>query len=229
MSMGGETEMDARIEHGDAVELQSWYRREMKWHRRFLDVCTVVASWSKDPSTKTSCVVVDAMHAIVSTGYNGFPRGVRDDPRRYNERKVKYLLIVHAETNAIYSAAQRGVSLLGCTMYLANAPCNECMKGIIQAGIHRVVWPEDNPLEKDPATQERWRVSLQSTVRMAQEAGIELVRVPGEGGPWLDEFKARGSHIRWLLQELAGADLLSEDDSYTFPNGDTWTFRRREG
>ena len=152
--------------------------RELKWHRRFLNEARAKATWSKDPSTKTGCVVVDDDGAIVSTGYNGFARGVDDKPDRYNDREVKYRFVVHCDTNAIYSAARRGVSLLGTTMYLTGPPCNECMKGIIQSGIRRVLWPEDNPFEKDPATQARWQVSIEATNAMAAEAGVEFIRVP---------------------------------------------------
>jgi len=156
------------------------YARRMKWHRRYLDVARLVSTWSKDPSTQTGCVVVDQIGNIVSTGYNGFARGVEDTPERLNDRPTKYLYVVHCDTNAIYSAARRGVSLVGCTMYLTGPPCNECMKGIIQAGITRVCWPEDNPFEKDPATQARWQVSIEATHNMAIEAGVEFVRVPAK-------------------------------------------------
>ena len=152
--------------------------RELKWHRRFLDLCHSIASWSKDPSTKTGCVVVDQEGAIVSTGYNGFARGVDDSDARYIHRETKYMFVVHCDTNAIYSAARRGVALLGCTMYLTGPPCNECMKGIIQAGITRVAWPEDNPFEKDFDTQARWQRSIEVTNQMANEAGVEFLRVP---------------------------------------------------
>ena len=152
--------------------------RELKWHRRFLEQCRGIASWSKDPSTQTGCVVVDQEGAIVSTGYNGFARGINDSDARYNHRETKYMFVVHCDTNAIYSAARRGVALRGCTMYLTGPPCNECMKGIIQAGITRVVWPEDNPFEKDFDTQARWQRSIEVTNQMANEAGVEFLRVP---------------------------------------------------
>ncbi len=152
--------------------------RGLRWHRHFLRQAWLCAEMSKDPSTKTGCVVIDADRCIVSTGYNGFARGVNDKPDRYNDREVKYRFVVHCDTNAIYSAARRGVSLLGCTMYLTGPPCNECMKGIVQAGIHRVIWPEDNPFEKDPATQARWQGSIEASNAMAEEAGVQFLRIP---------------------------------------------------
>ena len=122
--------------------------------------------------------MVDSEGAIVSTGYNGFARGVNDSDARYIHRETKYMFVVRCDTNAIYNAARRGAALLGCTMYLTGPPCNECMKGIIQAGITRVVWPEDSPFEKDFDVQARWQRSIEVTNQMANEAGVEFLRIP---------------------------------------------------
>lgn len=153
-------------------------RRTLKWHRRFLEVARLISTWSKDPSTKTGCVVVDRNRAIVSVGYNGFARGVVDSAERYDDRETKYRFVVHCDTNAIYSAANRGVSLQGCTMYLTGPPCNECMKGIVQSGIDAVVWPEDNPFERDESVRARWAAQIEAAEDMADEAGVAFLRVP---------------------------------------------------
>ena len=47
---------------------------EEKWHRRFLRLAAEIAEFSKDPSTKVGCILVRDRR-IISTGYNGFPRG----------------------------------------------------------------------------------------------------------------------------------------------------------
>jgi len=151
-----------------------------KWHRRFLSLCLEVAKWSKDPSTKTGCLIVDDRRRILSTGYNGFARGVEDTPERYENRELKYAFVVHADLNAIYSAAANGVSVDGCTMYLTGPPCAECCKGIIQAGIKQVIWPEDNPFEKDEATRARWAVSLDNSNTLLREGGVRSWRMPSE-------------------------------------------------
>ena len=70
-----------------------------KWDDRFLKLATVIGNWSKDPSTKVGAVIVNDDNKIISTGYNGFPRGIRDDDRLDN-RAQKYDLIVHAEANS---------------------------------------------------------------------------------------------------------------------------------
>jgi dCMP deaminase len=149
------------------------------WDRRFVALARAVSEWSKDPSTRTGAVVVDGHRRILSLGYNGFPVGVRDD-ERLTDREAKYRLIVHADLNAIYTAARLGLSLVGATMYLTGHPCNECMKGIIQVGIRRVAWPADNPFENDPATRERWADALLATHQMASESGVNMDRINEE-------------------------------------------------
>ena len=49
-----------------------------KWAQYFIDLTLVVASKSKDPSRQVGCVIVGADKEIRSTGFNGFPRGVRE-------------------------------------------------------------------------------------------------------------------------------------------------------
>ena len=109
-----------------------------KWDRRFIDLCYHIAKWSKDPSTKVGCVIVDNKRRIVSVGYNGFPRGVDDLEERYNERETKLKFVAHAERNAFDNAV---ASMEGCTLYTTLLPCNECAKSVIQNGITRVVAP----------------------------------------------------------------------------------------
>lgn len=109
-----------------------------KWNKRFFDMATLVASWSKDPSTKVGCVIVRPDRTIASVGYNGFPRGVNDDPEIYENRPEKYLRIVHAEANAILSAKE---PLHGYTLYVTPLhPCANCAGLIIQAGIKNVLF-----------------------------------------------------------------------------------------
>src|SRR5690349_10218483 len=109
------------------------------WCIKFLDLAHHVAMWSKDPSTQVGAVIANDMKLVVGIGYNGFPRGVDDDPRRYKDREAKYPRIVHAEVNAILNAVS---SVAGCTLYCTHYPCNECAKTIIQAGIGAICSPK---------------------------------------------------------------------------------------
>lgn len=51
--------------------------------------------------------------------------------------------VIHAEMNAILFAARNGITTEGCTMYVTLSPCIECAKGIVQAGISRVIYDSD--------------------------------------------------------------------------------------
>ncbi len=138
-----------------------------KWNKRYLDMAYLVASWSKDPSSKIGAVAVSPKGQVLSTGYNGFPRNIEDSYDRLHDRELKYKYIVHAEMNAIYNATYNGVSLDGSTLYVSGLPCcNQCALGIIQVGIKRVVMEGD-------VTNDRWAESWALTKQLFEEAGVE--------------------------------------------------------
>lgn len=142
-----------------------------KWDRRFVELARHIASWSKDPSTQVGCVVVGPDREIRSTGFNGFPRGVEDCAKRLADRSQKYPLICHAEENAIMQAARVGVALSGCSMYVTWPPCTRCARGLVQAGVKRVVVPAG--LEIPP----RWQSDFELSMALLEEAGVQLQEV----------------------------------------------------
>lgn len=107
-----------------------------KWDIRFLKLAKQVSTWSKDPSTKVGAVIANGKH-VVSLGYNGWPKNVEDCSGRYKNRKLKHKYVIHAEENAIQTAAQS--SLKGFTIYSTLFPCTHCTSLIIQNEISRVV------------------------------------------------------------------------------------------
>ena len=138
-----------------------------------------VATWSKDPSRKIGAVIVKDRR-ILSTGYNGFPRGVNDTEDRYLDRDVKYKMVCHAEENAIYNAALEGISLKGSTMYVSGLPvCNNCARGIIQTGITSVIMRA--PVASSVPTN--WEESFEFTKIMFDDAGIDWRYMSGESEP----------------------------------------------
>ena len=130
-----------------------------KWDARWLEMAGIVSTWSKDPSTQIGAIAVKDKR-LVSTGYNGFPRNIEDLDERWNNREEKYKYVVHAEMNCIYNANYHNQSLKGSTMYIVGLPvCHECAKGIIQAGVVRVVAKyKDAPL--------KWSKSTEITTKM---------------------------------------------------------------
>jgi len=140
--------------------------RYTKWDKRYLDLAYAVSKWSRDPSTQIGAVAVGSKGQVLSQGYNGFPRGIKDSRERYEDRETKYKLIVHAEQNLIYNATYNGVSLDGSTLYVTGLPvCSECAKGVIQVGIKRVVMPHLDDMKT-------WKESWDLTVCMFREAGV---------------------------------------------------------
>lgn len=136
------------------------------WDARMLELAKFVSAWSKDPSTKVGSVITDAEHRVLGVGYNGFPRGVKDHPERYEDRPTKYSLVVHAEANALLNCPAPG-SLRGAILYATLFPCTSCTKLIIQSGIARVVAPLP--------TQPPWAEEAVTSRLMMDEAGVEWV------------------------------------------------------
>ena len=141
----------------------------MNWKQYFFELCNTVAKKSKDPSTKVGCVISTKDNRILSVGFNGFPSGVEDKPERYNDRETKYKFVVHAEANAIVTAARTGIPLQGSVLYVPWTPCHDCAKLIIQAGIDLVYIGGDITTSLD----ERWKESHGYTYKMFHEAKIE--------------------------------------------------------
>lgn len=143
--------------------------KEDKWDKYFLRMSELVASKSKDPSTKSGCVIVGPEHEVRSTGFNGFPMGVNDDIKERYERPVKYSYAEHCERNAIYLAARNGISLKGCTLYVNWHPCVDCARAMIQAGIIRVVY-----LPTSDELYERWGKDFEIAETMWREARVSF-------------------------------------------------------
>ena len=141
------------------------------WDVRFLKLAQHIASWSKDPSTKVGCVIVGPDREIVSTGYNGFPRGVSDDSSRYDDRNTKLHLICHAEENAVSHAARIGVSLRNTTAYVTWPPCPRCARSLVQAGVTKVVHQETE-------LPERWVEQMNWSFQLLDEADVDVVSIP---------------------------------------------------
>ena len=137
------------------------------WGDKYIHLAKEISTWSKDPSTKIGAIVVGCDGQILSQGFNGFPRGIKDSEERLNDRERKYELVVHAEMNAIYNASLTGVSLRDSTLYVYGLPiCNECAKGIIQVGIKKVVAMRPKEYNSD------WDKSNKNAEALFREADV---------------------------------------------------------
>lgn len=141
-------------------------RGDLFWHQFYLKMAHHVATASKDPTTKVGAVIVSMDRRFLSIGYNGFPRGVRDD-ERLHDRDLKRMLTAHAEENAVYNCTF-DPHLVPSRIYVTGHPCHRCAVAIIQKGIKEVVY----------ATQlfhSDWRESFDLADQALKEAGVLLI------------------------------------------------------
>lgn len=105
----------------------------------FLQIAEVTAKRSKDPSTKLGAVIVNSNDQIVGTGYNGFIAKCNEGEMSF-DRPLKYHLTIHAEINAVFSALKNFSKIEDSTLYCTDAPCENCLKHILQVGIRKIVY-----------------------------------------------------------------------------------------
>jgi len=144
------------------------YYQPTRWECRFIDLARVIAEWSEDPSTKVGCVIVNQHNQIITTGYNGLPRGITIDNAKIS-RPTKYDWMEHAERNAIYQAASLGISIRESTLYCTLFPCTECARAIIQSGVAKVV----THAYKNNSRFSNWD-NWQISTEMLEEAGVDV-------------------------------------------------------
>lgn len=142
------------------------------WDQYFMDIAKQVAARSNCMKRQVAAVIVSDRR-IISTGYNGTPRGVKNCneggcPRcnGFSEsgRNLEECLCSHGEENAIVQASYHGIAIRDATLYTTYSPCLMCSKMIINAGIRKVVYNEAYPLNG-------------TATAMLKEAGVDLVRL----------------------------------------------------
>ena len=140
----------------------------ISWDEYFMGVAKLAACRSKDPNTQVGACIVSPEDIIISTGYNGMPKGCSDDEFPWNRdgEENKYPYVVHAELNAILNA--NGRDLRGSRVYVALFPCNECAKAIIQSGVKEVVYLSDK-YDGTPGNL--------ASKRMLDAAGVKYTRL----------------------------------------------------
>lgn len=147
--------------------------RQYKWDKRFLELAEHISLWSKDPSTKVGSIITDGGNKIVSVGYNGLPAYVQDDQEILNNREEKYKFIIHAEMNALLTAAK---DISGYTIYTYPfLPCTNCASMLIQAGIMRVVSYQ--------CINNQWMERLADSKKIFDKADVEVVELERKGVP----------------------------------------------
>ena len=151
---------------------ESLFFERPTWDRYFMNIAQVVASRSNCVKRKVAAVVTRDRR-IISTGYNGTPRGTRNCNEggcpRCNDLApggtgLLECFCSHGEENAITQASYHGVSLQDSTLYTTFSPCLQCTKMIINAGLSEVIYNAEYPLGE-------------RSLDLLQEAGIKVRQV----------------------------------------------------
>lgn len=142
------------------------------WNKRFMDLAGFIASWSKDPSHKIGAVIVNKDKKIISTGFNGFAKGIEDTEERLNDKSIKRALMLHAEENAILHAKQ---DLSNCDIYISGyLCCIHCASLIIQSGIKTVYYKNTRDGKE---VSEYWKDNLKQAADLLSEANVKLIEM----------------------------------------------------
>ena len=142
--------------------------------------------YSTDPNTQTGVVIVKR-NKIIARGSNQEPKGViLTDERKI--RPIKYDFVEHAERNAIYQAANKGIKLKGAKMYSPWFPCADCARAIIQSGIEELIGHEEmddlstKNIRMDTDKAKVWSNSQYHALEMFEDSGINYRSVSGKIG-----------------------------------------------
>ncbi len=143
------------------------------WDEYFMNIAKVVALRSNCMKRKVAALIVKDKR-VISTGYNGTPRGVKNCneggcPRcaavDTSGKDLGECLCSHGEENAIVQAAYHGVSVKGSTLYTTFSPCLMCTKMIINSGIVEVVYQANYPM-------------LDLSLNLLAQAGVAVRKIP---------------------------------------------------
>ena len=125
------------------------------WDTYFMEIANVVASRSNCSRRHVAAVIVKDGR-IISTGYNGTPRGIKNcneggcprcNSNAPSGTSLEECICSHGEENAIVQAAYHGISIKDATLYTTFSPCLLCAKMIINSGIREVVYNESYTID----------------------------------------------------------------------------------
>lgn len=119
----------------------------------FMEMAHLVAKRSTCLRRNVGAILVKDKH-ILSTGYNGAPKGLKHCSEVGCLRKKlgipsgerhEICRGLHAEQNAIIQAAVFGISIKNSVLYCTNTPCVVCAKMLINAGVEEIVYSGEYP------------------------------------------------------------------------------------
>lgn len=159
------------------IDLLDQSRLRPSWDAYFMRLANLAALRSNCMKRQVGCVLVRD-NRIISTGYNGTPRGLTNcnqgGCKRCNSGNssgvdLKTCLCLHAEENALLEAGRDRIGSSS-AIYCNTCPCLTCSIKIAQSGITEVVYSQSYSM--DDATKE---IMSNANIKLRQYSP------PGEG------------------------------------------------
>lgn len=172
------------------LDLLSQERLRPSWDNYFMSLARLASQRSNCMKRRVGCVVVSHNHRVISTGYNGTPRGIRNCSEggcgRCNSalgsgHGLTTCLCIHAEENALLEAGRDRLREPGAILYCDTCPCLTCSIKIAQVGISEVVYAQGYSMDGETAA-----VFREAGVRLRQFVPVSALCLTFN--PWLREF-----------------------------------------
>lgn len=154
--------------------------RQVEKDRYYMQIAQAVCTGADCLGSRVGAVLV-LENRVIGTGYNGTPAGftncrdggcvrcrdsqlIREgklneasDPGHTSGKALDRCICVHAEQNSLITAARFGIRVEGSTLYTTLSPCFGCLKEAVQAGVSRIVYADEYPVNYGPALIELYR------------------------------------------------------------------------
>ncbi|KAJ9653466.1 Deoxycytidine monophosphate (dCMP) deaminase [Neophaeococcomyces mojaviensis] len=182
------TSISSYFQFLDTLDLPSESRLRPPWDTYFMHLAHLASLRSNCMKRRVGCVLIHN-NRIISTGYNGTPRGIKNCnaggcPRCNSGSSggaaLSTCLCLHAEENALLEAGRERIRE-GAVLYCDTCPCLTCSVKIAQVGVREVVYSQTYNMDE-------------SSRKVLAEAGVKLRQYspPGKGllGPHTDAVNA---------------------------------------
>lgn len=142
---------------------------KLSWNKYLLDMANAVKQRSSCSRRQIGAVITTRSHEIITTGYNGTPSNhldcnlggcMRCESDAPSGTGYEYCLCVHAEMNAIYSAAKQGKSVTNSILYVSDMPCIQCVKALVQCQIRYVYYDIDGVSVDSPLSRDDYKAMI---------------------------------------------------------------------
>lgn len=123
-------------------------KKEIKrpsWDETFIKTAIEISKRSHDAQTQVGAILVAQTNEVISAGYNGYVRNIKDEILP-NLRPDKYPWMIHAEHNAVLNCARQGISTLNTRAYITCKPCLYCLQYMYQSGVKEIIYAEISPV-----------------------------------------------------------------------------------